>query len=243
MNPTYNLSSWMEVIYVREQQTLGRNAIRWAKTHNSKNQYDEKLEPAVREIRKADTAIKKFFNENEDIPAIVYDMDEINYRLASGTVGIQHATNEIIEESELPMMLIVYAVIFLLVFGTYMDWRATICCTVPLTFATMLGYAFMDIMQIGLKVSTLPVMVLAVGIGVDYAFYIYNRLQTYLKEGMEISQAFEQTFANTGAALPVEPGKEPKDLFKLLPKVSVRESPIIPSDNINVSKAPESKDP
>ena len=119
-----------------------------------------------------DTAIKKFFNENEDIPAIVYDMDEINYRLASGTVGIQHATNEIIEESELPMMLIVYAVIFLLVFGTYMDWRATICCTVPLTFATMLGYAFMDIMQIGLKVSTLPVMVLAVGIGVDYAFYI-----------------------------------------------------------------------
>ena len=72
-------------------------------------------------------------------------------------------------------MLIVYAVIFLLVFGTYMDWRATICCTVPLTFATMLGYAFMDIMQIGLKVSTLPVMVLAVGIGVDYAFYIYNR--------------------------------------------------------------------
>ena len=43
----------------------------------------------------------------------------------------------------------------------------------------------MDIMQIGLKVSTLPVMVLAVGIGVDYAFYIYNRLQTYLKEGME----------------------------------------------------------
>jgi predicted RND superfamily exporter protein len=165
------------------------------------DQYDEKLEPAVREIRKADTAIKKFFNENRDIPAIVYDMDEVNFRLASGTVGIQHATNEIIEESEIPMMLIVYAVIFLLVFGTYMDWRATVCCTVPLTFATMLGYAFMDVMQIGLKVSTLPVMVLAVGIGVDYAFYIYNRLQTYLKEGMEISQAFEQTFANTGAAV------------------------------------------
>ena len=165
------------------------------------DQYDEKLEPAVREIRKADIAIKTFFNENPDVPAIVYDMEEINFRLASGTVGIQHATNEIIEESEIPMMMIVYAVIFLLVFGTYLDWRATICCTVPLTFATMLGYAFMDIMQIGLKVSTLPVMVLAVGIGVDYAFYIYNRLQTYLKEGMEISQAFEQTFANTGAAV------------------------------------------
>ena len=163
--------------------------------------YDENLEPRVKEIKKADIAIKKFFKENQDIPHIVYDMDEVNYRLASGTVGIQHATNEVIERSELPMMLIVYGVIFLLVFGTYLDWRATICCTVPLTFATMLGYAFMDIMQIGLKVSTLPVMVLAVGIGVDYAFYIYNRLQTYLKEGMDISEAFEQTFANTGAAV------------------------------------------
>ena len=51
------------------------------------------------------------------------------------------------------------------------------------------------------------------------------------------------TFPNTPAPLPKEPGKEPKDLFKLLPKVSVSESPIIPSDNINLSKAPESKDP
>ena len=112
-----------------------------------------------------------------------------------------HATNEVIEVSELPMMLLVYAVIVFLVFITYRDWRATICCTVPLTFATMLGYAFMDIMQIGLKISTLPVMVLAVGIGVDYAFYIYNRLQTYLKEGQDITQAFQNTFANTGAAV------------------------------------------
>ena len=163
--------------------------------------FDEKTDPRLKEIKKADLAIKQLFEEDEEISALIYDIDEINYRLASGTVGIQHATNEIIEESELPMMLIVYAVIFLLVFGTYMDWRATICCTVPLTFATMLGYAFMDIMEIGLKVSTLPVMVLAVGIGVDYAFYIYNRLQTYLKEGMEITEAFEQTFANTGAAV------------------------------------------
>ena len=95
----------------------------------------------------------------------------------------------------------VYAVIVVLVFITYFDWRATICCTVPLTFATMLGYAFMDLAQIGLKVSTLPVMVLAVGVGVDYAFYIYNRTQLRLNEGMNITEAFEHTFANTGAAV------------------------------------------
>ena len=132
-----------------------------------------------REILAARKAITNLFNENPSADAIAYRIDDTNFRLASGTVGIMHATNEVIEESELPMMLLVYAVIVFLVFITYRDWRATICCTVPLTFATMLGYAFMDIMQIGLKISTLPVMVLAVGIGVDYAFYIYNRLQTY----------------------------------------------------------------
>ena len=154
-----------------------------------------------REILAARKAITNLFNENPSADAIAYRIDDTNFRLASGTVGIMHATNEVIEESELPMMLLVYAVIVFLVFITYRDWRATICCTVPLTFATMLGYAFMDIMQIGLKISTLPVMVLAVGIGVDYAFYIYNRLQTYLKEGQNITQAFQNTFANTGAAV------------------------------------------
>ena len=99
------------------------------------------------------------------------------------------------------MMIAVYIVIIILVFTTYLDWRATICCTVPLTFATMLGYAFMELAQIGLKVSTLPVMVLAVGVGVDYAFYIYNRLNMRMKEGLNITEAFEHTFANTGAAV------------------------------------------
>ena len=76
--------------------------------------------------------------ENPEYSHILFDTDEIKYRLASGTVGIQHATNQVIEEGELPMMIAVYIVIIILVFATYLDWRATICCTVPLTFATML---------------------------------------------------------------------------------------------------------
>lgn len=163
--------------------------------------FDEKVNFRVKDIKQSDTAIKKFFNDNSEYQSIIYEVDEIKHRLASGTVGIQHATNEVIEEGELPMMIIVYIVIVILVFVTYLDWRATICCTVPLSFATMLGYAFMDLAEIGLKVSTLPVMVLAVGVGVDYAFYIYNRTQLRLKEGMNITEAFEHTFANTGAAV------------------------------------------
>ena len=163
--------------------------------------FDDNVNYMVGDIKQSEISFKEFFNNNPEFESIIFESDEIKNRLASGSVGIQYATNEVIEKGELPMMIIVYIVILILVFVTYLDWRATICCTVPLTFATMLGYAFMDLAQIGLKVSTLPVMVLAVGVGVDYAFYIYNRTQTRLKEGMNITEAFEHTFANTGAAV------------------------------------------
>ena len=163
--------------------------------------FDENVNFRVKDIKQSETVLKNFFSEKPEYSHIIYESDEIKYRLASGTVGIQHATNQVIEEGELPMMIAVYIVIIILVFATYFDWRATICCTVPLTFATMLGYAYMDLAQIGLKVSTLPVMVLAVGVGVDYAFYIYNRLNMRMKEGLDITEAFEHTFANTGAAV------------------------------------------
>jgi len=125
----------------------------------------------------------------------------VNIRLGSGNIGIQAAINEVLEESEVPMMLYVYLIIVVLVIITYRDWRATICCCLPLTLATFLGYWFMKELEIGLKVATLPVMVLAVGIGVDYAFYIYNRLQVHLAAGVDITVAYQQTLFETGNAV------------------------------------------
>lgn len=124
----------------------------------------------------------------------------VRIRLASGNAGVQAATNEVLESSELPMMLYVYAAILLLVFLAYRDWRAMLSCCLPLTVATWIGYWFMKEREIGLTVATLPVMVLAVGVGVDYAFYIYNRLQMHLARGLGISEALEHALTETGVA-------------------------------------------
>ena len=129
-----------------------------------------------------------------------YPNDNARIRLASGNVGVQAATNEVLETTELKMMLYVYLTIMALVYVTYRDWRATLACCVPLTLATFLGYWFMKELEIGLTVATLPVMVLAVGIGVDYAFYIYNRLQIYLAQGIDIITSFKQALRETGIA-------------------------------------------
>lgn len=125
----------------------------------------------------------------------------VNFRLASGNAGIMAATNEVIAANEIPMLIAVYIAIISLVILAYRDWRATLCCCLPLIFATFIGYWFMAWRGIGLKVSTLPVLVLAVGIGVDYAFYIYSRMQVYLNEEVEIAEAYSRTLQETGVAV------------------------------------------
>ncbi|MBN3787677.1 MMPL family transporter [Burkholderia sp. Ac-20353] len=121
-------------------------------------------------------------------------------RLAAGNAGVLAATNDEVAHSELSMMLYVYAAIVVLVFIAYRDMRAVIACCLPLTVATFIGYWFMKELEIGLTVATLPVMVLAVGIGVDYAFYIYNRLQVHLANNIPIVKAVEQSILEVGVA-------------------------------------------
>jgi predicted RND superfamily exporter protein len=121
-------------------------------------------------------------------------------KLAAGNAGVLGATNEELERSELPMMLYVYATIVVLVLLVYRDIRAAIACCFPLTVATFIGYWFMKEANIGLTVATLPVMVLAIGIGVDYALYIYNRLQMHLSEGASILEAMEKALEFEGMA-------------------------------------------
>ncbi|WP_076424545.1 RND family transporter [Aquipseudomonas alcaligenes] len=143
-------------------------------------------------LKRVVAAVEKYAQE--------HPRDGITLRLASGNAGIQAAADDVVESSELPMMLYVYLTIMALVFLVYRDWRAMIACCLPLTLATFLGYWFMKELDIGLTVATLPVMVLAVGIGVDYAFYIYSRLQQHLAEGLNISDAFRQALREVGVA-------------------------------------------
>jgi predicted RND superfamily exporter protein len=137
-------------------------------------------------------AVKRFRSEQP--------MAGVSVRLAAGNAGVLAAVNEEVEKSELPMILYVYAAIVGLVFLVYRDFRAVIACCLPLTVGTFIGYWFMKELEIGLTVATLPVMVLAVGIGVDYAFYIYNRLQLHLAKGQPIVKALEHAILEVGMA-------------------------------------------
>ena len=125
----------------------------------------------------------------------------IAFRLASGNVGVMAATNEEVEASQFPILAYVYGAVIVLCLLSFRSISATVCIIVPLAVVSLLAYALMALLQIGLKVSTLPVVALGVGIGVDYGIYIYGRLRTHLEEGLDFATAYERTLATTGAGV------------------------------------------
>jgi len=125
----------------------------------------------------------------------------LSFRLATGNVGVMAATNEDIAAAEKPMLLLVYASIVVLCLVTYRSILGTLCIVLPLVVVSTLAEALMAVYGIGLKVNTLPVVALGVGIGVDYGIYIYQKLDTMLKEGYPLQEAYYRTLRLTGRAV------------------------------------------
>ncbi|MGK7294616.1 MAG: efflux RND transporter permease subunit, partial [Candidatus Wenzhouxiangella sp. M2_3B_020] len=127
--------------------------------------------------------------------------DCLRFRLATGNVGVMAATNEEVRAAQTPILLYVYGAIVLLCLVTFRSLRGTICIVLPLVLVSYLAYSLMAFMDIGLKVNTLPVVALGVGIGVDYGIYIFSRLREYLQEGATLDEAYLRTLRLTGRAV------------------------------------------
>ena len=106
------------------------------------------------------------------------DNEKIDFKLVSGAAGVMAATNEAVAEAELTMLYALFASVGILCFLTFLSWRAAFCILIPLALVSVFGNAVMVLLEIGLKVSTLPVVALGVGVGVDYGIYLFAR--TYL---------------------------------------------------------------
>lgn len=129
------------------------------------------------------------------------DGDYIEFRLATGNVGVMAATNEVVAAAQIPMLLWVYSAIIVLCLITFRSVLGTVCIVLPLALVSYLAYALMAYLSIGLKVNTLPVVALGVGIGVDYGIYIYSRMNGFLKAGLSLDDAYFRTLRLTGRAV------------------------------------------
>nr|WP_312231656.1 RND family transporter [Pseudomonas sp.] len=144
-------------------------------------------------LKRAVAAVEGFVVEHES--------DNVEFLLAAGNAGIEAATNEVISTSELLILVLVYLCVGVMCMITFRSFAATVCIVLPLILTSILGNALMAFLGIGVKVATLPVIALGVGIGVDYGIYIYSRLETFLRAGLPLQEAYYQTLRSTGKAV------------------------------------------
>ena len=130
--------------------------------------------------------------------AAANDGPEARFVLAAGSAGIDAATNIVVEASNTRMLIGVYAVVALLCLIAFRSWRATLCALLPLLLTSLMAEALMVMLGIGVKVATLPVIALGVGIGVDYALYVLSVTLSWLKQGATLSQAYLKALRFTG---------------------------------------------
>ena len=125
----------------------------------------------------------------------------IKLELAAGTAGVIGATNEVVEAAQIPMLGTVYAMIIVICLVVFRSVRAALCIVLPLAAVSVFANAAMSVLGIGLKLSTLPVTALGVGIGVDYGIYKFSRLSHYIRQGYTLNAAYVQTLRETGSAV------------------------------------------
>ena len=98
-------------------------------------------------------------------------------------------------------MLWVYVVLIAFIWLSFRSLASILCIVGPLALVSMMTYAFMAIMDIGMKSATLPVVAFGVGIGVDDGIYLWSVLQKYLKAGKSLRASWYLTLQHTGKAV------------------------------------------
>lgn len=130
-----------------------------------------------------------------------YGNERVHFALGAGNAGIEAATNQEIAVAQGQILTLVYTVVAALVFLSFRSIVAVACIVIPLGLTSALCQALMAQLGIGLKVATLPVVALGVGVGVDYGIYIYSRLTFYLRKGLPMQEAYYQALSTTGRAV------------------------------------------
>jgi predicted RND superfamily exporter protein len=127
-----------------------------------------------------------------------HDTPERKFLLAAGSSGVDAATNIVVKEANFKMLLYVYAAVIVLCGVTFRSWRAVVVAVLPLVLTSVMAEALMVYLGIGVKVATLPVVALGVGIGVDYALYLLSVQLAQQRLGLSLSESYRQAVKFTG---------------------------------------------
>jgi predicted RND superfamily exporter protein len=121
--------------------------------------------------------------------------------LAGGPVGVTAAIDQEAYETNL----IVVPAVLLLILGFtvwfYGSLHSGVMILVSMGFATILAYACMGILGLGLNVNTVPMIAVGIGLGVDYAIYMMDRIKEQVRITANLQEAVRRAVSTTGVAI------------------------------------------
>lgn len=130
-----------------------------------------------------------------------YQVAGVDFLMAAGNAGIESATNMVIEQAQTEMLIWVYATVIIICLITFRHARIVLCIIAPLILTSILSQGLMGLLGIGVKVATLPVIALGVGIGVDYGIYIFSKVKESLGQGKSLYMTYRYALNQTGQAV------------------------------------------
>ncbi len=124
-----------------------------------------------------------------------------SWALASGLMGVLAASNDEVEGSNNATLIASFCVVFVVILLSYRSFAVAGLVLLSLGTAALISLAYMYWAGIGFDVNTLPVQALGVGVGVDYALYIMDRVVRERGRGQPLDEAIRTAIRTTGMAV------------------------------------------
>lgn len=121
--------------------------------------------------------------------------------LAGGPVGVTAAINEEAFETNVIVVPAVLVLILGFTLWFYGSFHSGFMMLISMSFATTLTYACMGLLKMGLNVNTVPMIAVGIGLGVDYAIYMMDRIKEEMHVAKDVQDAIRRAVSTTGVAI------------------------------------------
>ena len=128
-------------------------------------------------------------------------VEGLHIDLAGGPVGVTAAINEEAYETNVIVVPAVLILILAFTLWFYGSFHSGFMMLVSMTFATTLTYACMGLLNMGLNVNTVPMIAVGIGLGVDYAIYMMDRIKEEMHVAEDVQDAIRRAVSTTGVAI------------------------------------------
>jgi predicted RND superfamily exporter protein len=129
-----------------------------------------------------------------------FSRPDLRFLIGVGNLAVMAATNQVVAAADRWVNLALFGAVTLLCLATFRSFRITACIVIPLAIVTVLCNAVMAWLGIGVKVNTLPVVALGVGVGVDYGIYLFERIRHAMASGAGLEESVYDALRQRGTA-------------------------------------------